>query len=108
MRNRFFIPLAMGLAVFILAGAVYMAGLPFLELMQLKVEDALFLARGPLPAQSGKVVVVSIGERSLDEQGALALVPPQDGRADLGNQRPGGQMHRPGHGLFRARAGHSH
>ncbi len=46
-----------------------MAGLPFLELMQLKVEDALFLYRGPVKAQSGKVVVVSIGERSLDEQG---------------------------------------
>lgn len=59
----------MGLAVFIMAGVVYMAGLPFLELMQLKVEDALFLARGPLKDQSGKVVVVSIGERSLDEQG---------------------------------------
>lgn len=69
MRRRFLIPLAMGLAVFILAGAVYMAGLPFLELMQLKVEDALFLARGPLKEQSGKIVVVSIGERSLDEQG---------------------------------------
>ena len=59
----------MGFVVFLLAGAVYLSGVPFLELVQLKVEDALFLARGPQKEQSGKVLVVCIDERSLDEQG---------------------------------------
>ena len=68
-RKRFAVPLAIGFAVFCLAGAVYLAGVPFLELVQLKLEDALFLARGPQKEQSGKLVVVSIDERSLDEQG---------------------------------------
>ena len=68
-KKRFAVPLVIGFAIFCLAGAIYLAGVPFLELVQLKLEDALFLARGPMKEQSGKVVVVSIDERSLDEQG---------------------------------------
>ncbi len=44
-------------------------GPAFLELMQLKAQDAMFLARGQVPPASDAVVVVSIDERSLDEEG---------------------------------------
>ncbi|KMY67013.1 hypothetical protein AAU61_13765 [Desulfocarbo indianensis] len=48
---------------------LYLAGVPFLHLVELKAQDGLFLARGPLAGRSGQVAVVAVGERSLDRLG---------------------------------------
>ncbi len=49
--------------------ALYLVGTPFLELMELKSRDALFRLRPPVSMASSKVVVVAVGERSLDQAG---------------------------------------
>lgn len=48
---------------------LYLRGVPFLELMELKARDAMFKARGPLSMRGSPVAVVAVGERSLDAVG---------------------------------------
>ncbi len=69
MLRRLLAPLLVGLALsgLMLGLAVY--GVPFLHLIELKAQDAFFLARGPLPMAGSRVAVVAVGERSLDELG---------------------------------------
>lgn len=56
------------LAAALVAG-LYLAGMPFLELMELKGRDALFRLR-PAPGMAhSRVAVVAVGERSLDQAG---------------------------------------
>jgi adenylate cyclase len=58
-----------GLSAAALVMAAYFWGTPFLELVELKARDALFLARGPVASSSGQVAVVAVSERSLDRYG---------------------------------------
>lgn len=67
--KKLLVHLGLGVVVAGLVAGVYVYGLPFLEMIELKAQDALFLARGPIPMASGQVAVVAIGERSLDEEG---------------------------------------
>ncbi len=67
--KRVGIPLVMGLVLSLVVLALMALGAPFLDLMELKAQDALFLARGPRPAASGAVAVVAVDEQSLDQEG---------------------------------------
>jgi len=67
--KRLGIPLLIGLASAALVLALFAVGTTFLALMELKATDAMFRARGPIPAKSGKVAVVAVDERSLDQLG---------------------------------------
>jgi adenylate cyclase len=49
--------------------ALYLTGAPFLELLELKSRDALFRLRPPVSMADSRVVVVAVGERSLDRVG---------------------------------------
>lgn len=69
MPRKLLAPLWLGLALSGLVLGLALYGVPFLHLIELKATDALFLARGPLPPAPGRVVVVTVGERSLDELG---------------------------------------
>ena len=68
-RQRLTRSILLGFAVSAWCAALYIWSPGFLELVQLKAEDTLFLLRGPLPAASGAVTAVSIDEPSLDKVG---------------------------------------
>ncbi|MCF8034864.1 MAG: adenylate/guanylate cyclase domain-containing protein [Desulfarculaceae bacterium] len=61
--------LVIGLLAAMVVIGLYLAGMPFLELMELKSRDALFRLRPAISMQASKVVVVAVGERSLDRAG---------------------------------------
>lgn len=67
--RRALVPLGMGLFLVWAVSALYVIGTPFLDLIELKAMDAMFLWRGPQEAASDQVVVVTVDERSLDEDG---------------------------------------
>jgi len=67
--KKIVIPLLIGLALACLVLGAYLYGFSFLETIELKAQDTLFKVRGPIPMGSGKVVVVTVDERSLDEEG---------------------------------------
>ncbi len=62
-------PLALGLVFSLLMATAYVVGTPFMDLMELKAIDALFVLRGPRPMASGSVAVVAVNEKSLTEEG---------------------------------------
>ena len=62
-------PLALGLAFSLFMATAYVVGTPFMDLMELKAIDALFVLRGPRPMASGSVAVVAVNEKSLTEEG---------------------------------------
>ncbi len=67
--KRRIIPLGVGLVLALAVLALYVVGTPFLDLIELKALDALFLARGEIAPKTNSVAVVAIDERSLDEEG---------------------------------------
>ncbi|MCB2190579.1 MAG: adenylate/guanylate cyclase domain-containing protein [Deltaproteobacteria bacterium] len=69
MLKRYLVTLAIGLLAGLLVVGLYLSGMPFLELMELKSRDAIFRLRPPLKMDQSKIMVVAIGERSLDQLG---------------------------------------
>jgi adenylate cyclase len=61
--------LLLGLALTGATVLLYLFGLSVLHLMELKAQDGFFLARGPVSPGASQVVVVAVGERSLDRLG---------------------------------------
>jgi len=61
--------LLIGAALSGLMVVLYLADTGFLKLVEYKIYDNFFKLRGERPAQTGRVVLVAVDERSLDEEG---------------------------------------